>query len=150
MILSLDCAFCGDLATHYCGDCKQINYCSEPCQKAHWYEQHQYDHKSNFDVKEIEKNYDLEEIEADGTMVWQPKTELIERRRRSSKKWIHGAIEHPGSFTRAAKHRHMSTAKFARKVLADKHHRYSSRLHHQAQLYKTLTHMKHRGKKKKK
>jgi len=143
MLLSLDCGYCGGPASHFCGDCAQINYCSEECQEAHWQEEHQFHHKIGFDIKEIEKSYDLEEIEADGTYLWAPKPELIGRRRR--KKWMQGAVKHPGSFKRAAKKRHMSTAKFASHVLADKKHKhYTVHRFRQAMLYRRFKQSHHR------
>lgn len=53
------------------------------------------------------------------------------------KKWIKGAIKHPGAFTKKAKAHNMSTSAFAKKVLANKDD-FPAKTEKQAQLAKTL------------
>jgi len=153
-----DCSYCGAMASHYCEDCAQVGYCSDECADQHWGEEHWRHHDENEEVtvEDIKKNYDLQEIEEDGTHIWTLKPELIERRggrRRGGhrpKKWMQGVVKHPGSFKRAAKKRHMSTAAFASKILHDtKHSRYTMHRFRQAQLYRRFKSAKHhRGRRK--
>ncbi len=56
------------------------------------------------------------------------------------KKWIKGAIKHPGAFTKKAKAHGMSTSAFAKKVLANKDD-YPAKTEKQASLAKTLSKM---------
>ena len=62
------------------------------------------------------------------------------------KKWIQKAIKHPGAFSAKAKKAHMSTSKYATKVL--KNPRASTTLKRQASLAKTMMgmHRKMHGK----
>ena len=54
------------------------------------------------------------------------------------KKWIKGAIEHPGAFSKKAKEAGMSTAEYASTVTANPE-KYDKRTVKQANLAKTLT-----------
>ena len=54
------------------------------------------------------------------------------------KKWIKGAIEHPGAFTKKAKEHGMSTAEFAATVTANPD-KYDKSTVKQANLAKTLS-----------
>lgn len=66
----------------------------------------------------------------------------------AEKKWIQGAIKHPGSFSSAAKKAGMSTSAYARKVAADPHA--SSKMKKKANLAKVLMAMHSRRKMNKK
>lgn len=62
------------------------------------------------------------------------------------KKWIQGAIKHPGAFTKKAEEHHMSTSEFAAKVTANPDE-YDEKTVRQARLAKTLSKLrKHKGK----
>jgi len=62
------------------------------------------------------------------------------------KKWIQGAIKHPGAFTKKAEERGMSTSEFAATVTAHPDE-YDKTTVRQANLAKTLSKLrKHRGK----
>lgn len=61
------------------------------------------------------------------------------------KKWIKGAIKHPGAFRRKAKKAKMSTAKYASKVLK-KGSKASATTKRQARLARTLSKMRRRKK----
>ena len=57
------------------------------------------------------------------------------------KKWIKGAIKHPGAFTKKAKSHGMTASEFAKKVLANKED-YPAKTEKQAVLAKTLSKLK--------
>ena len=59
-----------------------------------------------------------------------------------AKKWIQGAVKHPGAFTAKAHAAHMSAAGYARKVLAPGSHA-SATTKRQANLARTLRKMHH-------
>ena len=61
----------------------------------------------------------------------------------AGKHWIQGAIKHPGSFSKAAKKHHMSTAQFAAKVKANPG-KYSKTTRRRAALAGTLRHIAQR------
>jgi hypothetical protein len=62
------------------------------------------------------------------------------------KKWIQGAIKHPGAFTKKADEAGMSTSEFAAKVTANPDD-YDEKTVKQANLAKTLSKLrKHKGK----
>lgn len=63
------------------------------------------------------------------------------------KKWIQGAIKHPGAFTKKAEEHHMSTAAFAAKVTANPDE-YDKTTVRQARLAKTLSKLRKRKKSK--
>jgi len=60
------------------------------------------------------------------------------------KKWIQGAIKHPGAFTKKAKEAGMSVSEYANKVTAKGSHA-STQTKRQANLAKTLKKMHHKG-----
>lgn len=61
------------------------------------------------------------------------------------KKFIKGAIKHPGAFTAAARRRGMTPAELQQKVLANTD-KFSARLVKEANLRKTLVKLGHRRK----
>jgi len=62
------------------------------------------------------------------------------------KKWIQGAIKHPGAFTKKAEEHHMSTSEFASKVIANPD-QYDKSTVRQARLAKTLSKLRKHKKK---
>jgi hypothetical protein len=64
----------------------------------------------------------------------------------AKKRWIQSAIKRPGAFRAKAKRAGMSTAAFARRVLANKE-RYDKRTVRQAALAVTLMKMRRKGRK---
>lgn len=125
------CLVCGTKPVKYiCGDCENIEYCSEACQTADWIEGHHIEcidarassgggARRSFGSSTRSSSVARRGSSRSGGST---RSSRNERQQRAGNRWIQKAHLHEGAFTNEAKRHGMSTQRFMNYVLKNPEH----------------------------